>query len=136
MQAAAYLNAKGCTIAEYLRIYKQSSDNIIKLLSKDFEDIRRYPNMKNLVAIIWLISFQQIQVRNPLVADYMAFISCIKEQNIPRELLPTASNFNKIEVLNTLKAFKFIKERINRALYNIYQLVYTAMQNWLKLKDK
>jgi hypothetical protein len=41
MQAAAYLNAKGSTIADYLRIYKDSSDNIIKLLSKDFEDIRR-----------------------------------------------------------------------------------------------
>ena len=79
MQAAAYLNAKGCTIAEYLRIYEQSSDNVIKLLSKDFEDIRRYPGMKNPVATTWLISFQQIQVRNPLAADYMAFISCVKE---------------------------------------------------------
>jgi tetratricopeptide (TPR) repeat protein len=47
MQAAAYLNAKGSTISEYLRIYEESSDNTIKLLSKDFEDIMRYPNIKN-----------------------------------------------------------------------------------------
>ena len=136
MQAAAYLNAKGCAIAEYLRIYEQSSDNVVKLLSKDFEDIRRYPGMKNPVATTWLISFQQIQVRNPLAADYMAFISCVKEQNIPRELLPAASDFDKTEALGTLKAFGFIKGRVGWASYDMHQLVHTAMQNWLKLKDE
>jgi hypothetical protein len=109
MQAAAYINAKGSTIAEYLRIYEESSDNVIKLLSKDFEDIRRYSGIKNPVATTWLISFEQIQVRDPLAADYMAFISCIREQDIPRDLLPPASEFDKIEALGTLKAFGFIK---------------------------
>ena len=136
MQAAAYLNAKGSTIAEYLRIYEESSDNIIKLLSKDFEDIRRYPGMKNPVATTWLISFEQIQVRDPLAADYMAFISCIKEQDIPRDLLPPASEFDKTEALGTLKAFGFIKERVSGASYDMHRLVHMAMQNWLKLKDE
>jgi tetratricopeptide (TPR) repeat protein len=136
MQAAAYLNAKGCTIAEYLRIYEESSDNVIKLLSKDFEDIRRYPDMKNPVATTWLISFKQIQVRDPLAVDYMAFISCVKEQDIPRELLPPASDFDKAEALGTLKAFGFIKEHVSGASYDIHRLVHTAMQNWLKLKDE
>ena len=136
MQAAAYLNAKGSTIAEYLRIYKESSDNTIKLLSKDFEDIRRYPGMKNPVATTWLISFQQIQDRDPLAADYMAFISCIKEQDIPQELLPPASEFNKTEALGTLKAFGFIKERVSGTSYDMHRLVHTAMQNWLKQENK
>jgi hypothetical protein len=64
------------------QIYKTSSDNVIKLLNKDFEDIMRYPGMKNLVATTWLISFDQIHVRDPLTADYMAFISCVKAQDI------------------------------------------------------
>jgi tetratricopeptide (TPR) repeat protein len=136
MQAAAYLNAKGCTIAEYLGIYEENSDNVIKLLSKDFEDIRRYPDMKNPVATTWLISFQQIQVRDPLAADYMAFISCIKEQDIPRNLLPPASEFDKTEALGTLKAFGFIKERISGVSYDMHRLVHRAMQNWLKFKDE
>jgi len=136
MQAAAYLNAKGSTITEYLRIYEESSDNTIKLLSKDFEDIRRYPGMKNPVATTWLISFEQIQDRDPLAADYMAFISCIKEQDIPRDLLLSASEFDKTETLGTLKAFGFIKERISGTSYDMHRLVYKAMQNWLKLKDE
>ncbi|KAH8588542.1 hypothetical protein B0O99DRAFT_746711 [Bisporella sp. PMI_857] len=136
MQAAAYLNAKVSTIAEYLKIYNESSSNVIKLLSKDFEDIRRYPGMKNPVATTWLISFQQIQDRNPLAADYMAFMSCIKEQDIPRDLLPPASEFDKEEALGTLKSFGFIKERVSGKSYDMHRLVHTAMQNWLKLKDE
>jgi tetratricopeptide (TPR) repeat protein len=136
IQAAAYLNAKGSTITEYLRLYKESSDNTVKLLSKDFEDIRRYPGMKNPVATTWLISFKQIQDRDPLAADYLAFMSCIKEQDIPVDLLPLASEFDKIEALGTLKAFGFIKERVSGTSYDIHRLVHTAMQNWLKFKDE
>ncbi|KAH9221738.1 hypothetical protein DL95DRAFT_421304 [Leptodontidium sp. 2 PMI_412] len=124
------------TINEYLRIYEESSENVIKLLSKDFEDGRRYPGMKNPVATTWLISFEQIQDRSPLAADYMAFISCIKEQDIPRDLLPPASEFDKTEALGVLKAFGFIKDRVNGESYDMHRLVYTAMQNWLKLKDE
>jgi tetratricopeptide (TPR) repeat protein len=135
MQVAAYLNAKSSTIAEYLRIYEESSDNVIKLLGKDFEDIRRYPGMKNPVAMTWLISFEQIRIRDPLAADYMAFISCIKEQDIPSDLLPPASEFDKTEALGTLKAFGFVKERLSGISYDMHRLVHMAMQNWLKLKD-
>ena len=136
MQAAVYLNAKDSTIAEYLRIYKESSDNVIKLLSKDFEDIRRYPGIMNLVATTWLISFEQIQVRDPLAADYIAFISYIKEQDIPWKLLPPASEFEKTEALGTLKTFGFIKERLAGTLYDMHRLVHLAMQNLLKLKHE
>ena len=66
----------------------------------------------------------------------MAFISCIKEQDIPRDLLPPASEFDKVEALGTLKAFRFIKERVSGISYDTYWLVHKAMQNWLKLKDE
>ncbi|KAH6679336.1 putative kinesin light chain [Halenospora varia] len=135
MQAAAYMNAKSSSIAEYLRIYQGSNDNIIELLSKDFKDTRRYPGMKNPVATTWLISFEQIQKRDALAADYMVFISCIKEQDIPRDLLTPASEIEKTEALGTLKAFGFIKERISRDSYDMHPLVHKAMQNWLKIKD-
>jgi tetratricopeptide (TPR) repeat protein len=135
MQAGAYLNANGCTISEYIRIYEESDDNIIKLLSKDFEDSRRYTGT-NPVATTWLISFKQIQLRDPLAADYIAFISCIKEQDIPRDLLPPACELDKTEAIGTLKAFGFIKDRVSGTSYDMHRLVYIAMRNWLKLKDE
>jgi tetratricopeptide (TPR) repeat protein len=136
MQAVAYLNAKSVTIAEYLRIYDESSDSVIKLLSKDFDDRRRYPDMKNPIATTWLISFEQIQLRDPLAADYMAFMSCINSQDIPRDLLLNAPQFEKIEAIGTLIAFGFIKERPSEESYHIHRLVHIAMQSWLKLNDK
>ena len=136
MQAVAYLNAKGITIAEYLRIYEESSDGVIKLLSKDFEDRRRYPGMKNPIATTWLISFDQIRLRDPLAADYMAFISCINDQDIPRDLLPPAPQFEKTEAIGTLKAFGFIRERLSGESYDMHRLVHIAMQSWLNLNDE
>jgi tetratricopeptide (TPR) repeat protein len=136
MQAVAYLNAKSVTIAEYLRIYEESSDSVIKLLSKDFDDRRRYPDMKNPIATTWLISFKQIQLRDPLAAEYMAFMSCINDQDIPRSLLPDASQFEKTDAIGILIAFGFIKERLKGESYDIHRLVHIAMQSWLKLNDK
>jgi hypothetical protein len=135
IQAAVYLNAKDSTITKYLRIYKESSDNVIKLLSKDFKDISRYLGIKNPVATTWLISFKQIQVRDSLAAEYTAFMSYIREQDIPQDLLLLASGFDKTEALGTLKTFGFIKERVTGTLYNVHRLVHTVIQNWLKLKD-
>lgn len=129
MQVAVYLNAKGSTIAEYFKIYKESSDNVIELLSKDFEDRRRYPGIKNPVAATWLVSFKQIQARDLYTVDYMAFISCINDQDIPRDLLPLASKFDKAKALGTLKAFRFIKERLGGILFDMHRLVHIAIQN-------
>ena len=136
MQAVAYLNAKSLTIAEYLQIYEESSDSVIKLLSKDFDDRRRYSDMKNPIATTWLISFEQIQLRDPLAAEYMAFMSCINTQDIPQDLLLDAPRFEKIEAIGTLIAFGFIKERISGESYDMHRLVHIAMQSWLKLNDK
>jgi len=52
------------------------------------------------------------------------------------DLLPPASEFDKIEALGTLKAFGFVKDHIGGALYNIHRLVHTAMQNWLKHREE
>ena len=143
MQAAAFLNAQDATIAEYLRIYEKSSDNVINLLSEDFEDRRRYSDVKNPVATTWLISFEQIQHRDRLAAYYMAFMSCINDQDIPRDLLqktkaidPLTSQLQKTKAIGTLKAFGFIKERIGRESYDMHRLVHIAMQNWLKLNNE
>jgi tetratricopeptide (TPR) repeat protein len=135
-QAATYLNENNSSIIEYIKVYKESNDSVIKLISKEFEDLRRYPDTKNPIATTWLISFEQIRARDPLAADYLAFISCIREQDIPRDLLPLASELDKTEALGTLKAFGFIKERLPAESYDMHRLVHIAMQNWLKMKDE
>ena len=136
MQAAAYLNENSTTIIRYLKIYEECNNSFIKLLSKDFEDEGRYPGMKNPIITTWLISFNQIRRCDSLAADYLAFISCINPHNIPESLLPRAPLDETTDALGTLKAFAFIKERIEEGLYDIHQLVQIAMRNWLKTNNQ
>jgi tetratricopeptide (TPR) repeat protein len=136
VQAAAYLNENTTTIAQYLQIYEESSDGFIQLLSEDFEDEGRYPEIKNPIIATWLISFNQIRGRDSLAADYLAFISCIKEENIPLILLPEAPLFDKTKALGTLKGFKFVNEQSGGVLISMHRLVHLAMRNWLKAEGE
>src|SRR6202034_2260349 len=90
VQAAAYINENDMSIQLYIAIYENSEDEAIELLSKDFEveDQGRYRDMKNPIAITWLISFNQIRLRDQLATDYLSFMSCLVPQRIPESLLP------------------------------------------------
>ncbi|MCJ1244351.1 hypothetical protein MMC30_001549 [Trapelia coarctata] len=77
VQAATYINKNGETLAKYLGLLAEQEEDVVELLSEDFEDEGRYRDrgMKNPVAVTWLISFWQIRARNPLAADYLSFIA-------------------------------------------------------------
>ncbi|RDW92299.1 hypothetical protein BP5796_01693 [Coleophoma crateriformis] len=135
-QAAAYLNKNKTTIAKYLSAYEETNEGIIKLLSFDFEDKGRYRGMKNPIATTWLISFEQIRKHDPLAVQYMAFMSCIHNQDIQESLLPPAAPDETIQALGTLQAFAFINKRLDGECYDMHGLVHLVLQNWLKLKKE
>jgi hypothetical protein len=76
VQAAAYINKNGTALAKYLLLLKEQEEDVIELLSEEFEDDGRYRDVKNPVATTWLISFEQIRRRSPLAADYLSFMAC------------------------------------------------------------
>lgn len=73
-QAVAFMNKNQITTASYLELYESDEDDIIYLLSQEFEDHARYNDIKNPIAVTWLISFRQILHMNPLAADYLRFM--------------------------------------------------------------
>ncbi|RDW79916.1 hypothetical protein BP6252_04554 [Coleophoma cylindrospora] len=135
-QAAAYLNKNKTTIAKYLSAYEETNEGIIKLLSIDFEDKGRYRDMRNPIATTWLLSFEQIRKKDPLAVRYMAFMSCIQNQDIQESLLPPAAPDETIQALGTLQAFAFINKRLEGECYDMHGLVHLMLQNWLKLKEE
>ena len=60
IQAAAYINENSITLSVYLSLLSEQEEDVIDLLSEDFEDHGRYQSVKNPVATTWLISFEQI----------------------------------------------------------------------------
>jgi GTPase SAR1 family protein len=133
VQAAAYINENRITPADYLSLLADQEEEVIDLLSEEFEDDGRYHNVKNSVATTWLISFDQIRHRDPLAADYLSFMACIDPKDIPQSLLPAgASRKKETDAIRTLDAYSFITRRpADLALY-LHQIVHLATRNWLR----
>ena len=79
VQAAAYINENGIALADYLSLLKEKEEDIIDLPSEEFEDNRRYHNVKNPVAtsMVNLIRADP-ERRDPLAAEYLSFMACVQ----------------------------------------------------------
>jgi tetratricopeptide (TPR) repeat protein len=136
VQAAAYINENEIELADYLMLLKEQEEDIIDLLSEEFEDTGRYRDVKNPVATTWLISFEQIRQRDTLAADYLSFMACVDPKDIPQSLLPPGKSRKKqIDAIGTLNAYCFISKRPTDLALDLHRLVHLATRNWLR-KEK
>ncbi|KAK0741212.1 P-loop containing nucleoside triphosphate hydrolase protein [Schizothecium vesticola] len=135
-QASAYMAKKQISTAQYLQLCKSSDEDVIELLSRDFEDRHRYETIQNPVATTWLISFQHISDHDPLAADYLRFMCFLAGKDIPQSLLPPAGRLKAVEAIGTLKAYAFISQRKESDTYDIHRLVQISMLSWLAQKGE
>jgi len=132
-QAAAYINENGITLADYLAVLDSQEQDIIELLGEEFEDDARNYGMKNPVTTTWLISFRQIQERDPLAAYYMFFMACIDHKDIPQLFLPHGSSRKKeVDAIGTLSAYSFVARRSEASSIDLHRLVHLTIRNWLR----
>ncbi|KAK3377526.1 hypothetical protein B0H63DRAFT_561683 [Podospora didyma] len=116
-------------------------EDMISLLSKDFNDLHRYDDSQNPVATTWLISFRHISRHYPLAADYLRFMCFLAEKDVPQSLLPPApSGTAAVEAIGTLKAYAFVTQRQEKeqeqTAYDMHRLVQVSMLNWLAQAGK
>jgi hypothetical protein len=136
IQAAAYINENRIAFVDYLSLLADQEEKVIDLLSKEFEDDRRYHNIKNPVATTWQISFKQIRHRDTLAADYLSFMCCIDSRGIPQSLLPPGPSRKKeIEAIGTLDAYSFISKRPADLALDLHRLVHLSTRNWLRKEN-
>ncbi|KAF1988157.1 HET-domain-containing protein [Aulographum hederae CBS 113979] len=136
VQAAAYINENTISLAGYLSLLAEQEEEVIDLLSEEFEDDGRYRDIKNPVATTWLISFDQIQRRDQLAADYLSFIACIEPKDIPQSLLPAGQSRKKeVDAIGTLMAYSFVNKRPADECLDLHRLVHLAIRNWLRKEN-
>jgi tetratricopeptide (TPR) repeat protein len=136
VQAAAYINENTISIGQYLSLLAEQEEDVIELLSEEFEDHGRYRNVKNPVATTWLISFERIQQHNDLAAKYLIFMACIFPKDIPQSLLPAGPSRKKeVDAIGALVAYSFVSRRPNKC-FDLHRLVHLAMRNWLRKGGK
>ena len=136
MQAAAYINENGITPSDYLSLLEEQEQDVVDLLSENFEDEGRYQDVKNPVATTWLISFEHIRRLDPLAAEYLSFMSCVDPKDIPQSLLPPAQSRKKeTDAIGTLDAYSFVSRRPGDHALDVHRLVHLAMRNWLRREE-
>lgn len=132
-QAAAYVNANDIVLADYLSLLEEKEEDIIEVLSEDYEDYGRYQDVKNPIATTWLVSFEQIRRYDPLAADYLSFIACVHPRDIPQSLLPPGPSRKKeMDAIGTLHAYSFVSRQPNSTLLDLHRLVHLTTRNWLR----
>jgi tetratricopeptide (TPR) repeat protein len=135
VQAASYIN-ENClsTLLDYLSLLTAKEEEMIDLLSEEFEDDWRPHNTTNPVAATWLISFEQVQRTNPLATDILSFMACIEPTEIPESLLPlplAASRKAWFESIGILEGYAFVTKRPTKS-FHLHRLVHLATRNWLR----
>ena len=133
VQAAAYMNENDVSITDCTDLYNGSEMEIIDILSEGFEDQGRYSDSQNSIAKTWLISFNQIQRQAPLAIEYLSFMACLLNQDIPQSILPQASTKKKfMEAIGILTSYSLLTRRGDRKTLEIHALVHLATRNWLR----
>lgn len=134
-QAVAYLNAIQISLRVYLSLLRNTEQDTISLLSREFRDKTRYNNSnhsKNAVAATWLVSFNHIRRSNAIAADLLAFMSCIEHKAISRSMLPMVEpEKSMVHAKGTLCAYAFVTRQGDSELYDMHRLVHLATKVWL-----
>ena len=132
-QAAAYLNRNKIPISEYLRLLRNTEQDIISLMSQEFRDSTRYKTSTNAVARTWLVSFDQIRDHDDAAAHLLSFMSCIEPKAIPRSILPIVQPDERmVRAIGTLCAYSFVVRRDDEDTYDIHRLVHLATRIWVE----
>jgi nucleoside phosphorylase/tetratricopeptide (TPR) repeat protein len=79
-QAGAYIEACGCSIADYLAMFRSQRQEVLKR-GKPSQD---YPDT---VATTWELSFQKVKEASLAAADLLNLCAFLAPDDIPRELL-------------------------------------------------
>ncbi|KAL7906076.1 hypothetical protein GGI35DRAFT_487815 [Trichoderma velutinum] len=136
-QAVAYMDIFKVPIEEYIRLCRCSQQDMMELMRNGYQDDTLYDESQGAVATTWLISFRQLQKYNTAAAQLLFFIMCIEPQAIPRSILPgIGSEQGKTIAIGTLSSFGFLRERPERGMYDMHNLVHMVMKFWAHEQGK
>ncbi|CAG9949995.1 unnamed protein product [Clonostachys rosea f. rosea IK726] len=139
VQAAAFIRENAVPIDYYLELLMERP---VDLLGEEFEAVGRDEESLHAVATTWMISFQQIQQRNPLAGEFLSLMAFFDRQEIPRSFLLNyyeRRNDGKDGVLEVTKAiglllsFCLIREEASQNI-TIHRLVQMTTRKWLSIQ--
>ncbi|KAB5581194.1 P-loop containing nucleoside triphosphate hydrolase protein [Coniochaeta sp. 2T2.1] len=87
VQAAAFIQENSITVSDYLQLLGQSDQQLVDLLSEEFETVGRDSETSRAVTETWILSFEQIQRQNGFAGELLSLMSLFDRQAIPLAFL-------------------------------------------------
>ncbi|KAK4246724.1 hypothetical protein C7999DRAFT_41879 [Corynascus novoguineensis] len=145
VQAAAFIQENTINVSKYLELLDRSDQDLVDLLSEEFETEGRDSETPHAVAETWILSFEQIQRQNAFAGELLSFMSLLDRQAIPLDFLSRYSQQKQdqeargemllTKALGVLKAFSFIVEK-NDHSFDMHRLVQLVTRRWLVKKRR
>ncbi|PWI65122.1 hypothetical protein PCL_07421 [Purpureocillium lilacinum] len=138
-QAAAYLNVRKTSVAEYVRLLQNTERDMVELLETEFSDDTRYSPRQhktaNAVASTWVVSFEQIR-KDVDAAMLLRFMAHIGSKAIPRSMLPAVGSEQRMtRAVGVLCGYSFLSVREDGWTYDMHRLVHLASRVWVSKQD-
>ncbi|KAI8944499.1 hypothetical protein F4801DRAFT_599698 [Xylaria longipes] len=135
-QAAAYLDQNQMPIKKYLALLRNTEQNLVSLMSREFQDNTRYRGSQNAVATTWLVSFDQIRRSDTWAAELLSFMSYIEPKAIPQSILPRSPVDEEMEhAIGVLCGYAFLVRRGDEDTFDMHRLVHIATRVWIQKQE-
>lgn len=134
-QAIAYLNISKLPIREYLRLLRNTEQNMVDLMSREFCGDFQYQNSQKAIATTWLVSFDRIS-DNQNAAHILEFISRIEPKAIPQSILPSLQSERRLlDAIGTLCSYAFLIRRGREDTFDMHRLVHLGARIWIQRRN-
>ncbi|KAK3371035.1 hypothetical protein B0T24DRAFT_304761 [Lasiosphaeria ovina] len=139
VQATGFMQENAISASDYLQLLNKSDQNLVELLSEEFETVGRDSRTPRAVAETWILSFEQIQQQDAFTGEILSLMSLFDRQAIPPKFLSynkqqhagePISEIQFTKSLGVLKAFSFVTEDKDHNL-DMHRLVQLVTRKWL-----
>ena len=143
-QAGAYIEEVGCSLVEYLAVYKQRRVDLLKRQSKLAS--ADYPYT---VASTWSLSFERVEQECPVAAELLRLCAFLDPDAIPEVIITQGSNvlgpvlgsmatdpLLLNEAIQTLRRYSLIKRDPEAKILNMHRLVQVVLKDGLDEQTK
>lgn len=142
-QASSYINMNSISVHEYLRLFCNTDQDMVGLLSRGFRDGAHYSVTQGAVATTWTVSFNQIQSNNADAEKLLCFMAHIEPKAIPKSILPSLGTEEKMtQAIGTLCGYGFLsrqREDLSQQreddVYDMHSLVHVSIRLWLQQQN-
>jgi nucleoside phosphorylase/tetratricopeptide (TPR) repeat protein len=135
-QAGAYVEETGCSLSDYLALYRQRR---MALLSRRGRSSLDYPHT---VASTWSLSFQQVEQADPAAADLLRLCAFLDPDAIPETIVtegakelgpvlgPVAADPLLLnEAIQVLRRYSLVKRDPEEKILNLHRLVQVVLKD-------